>query len=193
MFLPNPPVDDTVRAIYSEAESEDGYVANYVRLWAWRPDVDSAFTAARKLLASTSLLSAREIAILNSTTASRIGDSACSIAWGTKLAGVSDAATAAALLRGDDTPALTPREQALAAWASAVVADPSTTTAEDVAALRATGLSDREIFEATVFVAFRLAFTTVNSALDAPPDRQLARAAPPEVLASVTFGREVDS
>jgi alkylhydroperoxidase family enzyme len=172
MFLSNPTADDAVQALFREAESEDGYVMNFLRLWAWRPDVHVAFNETRQLLASTTLLSEREVAILNSTTASRSGDAYCSISWGTKLAGLCDAAMAAALLRGDDTPAFTPRERALVAWASAVVENP-------------------DIFEATLFVAFRLAFMTVNDALGAQPDRQLAQAAPTVVLESVTFGRTV--
>lgn len=192
MFLANPPADDAVRALFYEGESEDGYVMNFLRLWAWRPDVHVAFAGVKELLASKTQLSEREIAILNSTTASCVGDSYCSIAWGTKLADVCDDTTAAALLRGDDIPALSPRERALAVWARAVVEDPNATTRDDVEALRAVGLSDQEIFEATVVVAFRIAFTTVNDALGAQPDRQLAQTAPPAVLASVTFGRPVD-
>ncbi|HEY7982486.1 MAG TPA: hypothetical protein VID19_13520, partial [Candidatus Eremiobacteraceae bacterium] len=128
----------------------------------------------------------------NATTASTLGDSSCSIAWGTKLADLSDVATAAALLRGNDAPALTERERALQAWASSVVSDPNSTTREDVAAMRAAGLTDAEIFDATALVAFRLAFSTVNDALGTPPDQKLAQAAPAPVLASVTFGRTVE-
>jgi hypothetical protein len=50
-------------------------------------------------------------------------------------------------------------------------------------------LSEREIFEATVFVALRLAFSTVNDALGVRPDWQVADAVPPEVRRAVTFGR----
>ncbi|HSV50668.1 MAG TPA: hypothetical protein VLJ57_01025, partial [Burkholderiaceae bacterium] len=57
--------------------------------------------------------------------------------------------------------------------------------------LRAAGLSDQEIFEATVFVAFRMAFSTVNDALGVEPDAQVAEAAPPEVREAVTYGRAV--
>jgi uroporphyrinogen decarboxylase len=62
-------------------------------------------------------------------------------------------------------------------------------TAADVEALRIAGLSEREIFEATVFAAFRMAFSTVNDALGARPDWQLAQAAPRPVRKAVTFGR----
>ena len=50
----------------------------------------------------------------------------------------------------------------------------------DVDELRAAGLSDQEIFEATVFCALRLAFSTVNNALGVRPDWQVAAAAPPD-------------
>jgi uncharacterized peroxidase-related enzyme len=192
MFLSNPPEDDAIRAILAKAESDDGFVMNYVRLWAWRSDVHLAFTGARQLLASKTKLGAREVAVLNSTTASSLGDSACSIAWGTKLAHLSDAETAASLLRGNDVPALSERERALHVWASAVAADPNRTTREDIEALREAGLTEAEIFDATLFVAFRLAFSTVNDALGVLTDRRLAQDAPAQVLASVTFGRAVE-
>lgn len=192
MFLSDPPADEAVQALFDEAQSEDGYVMNFIRLWSWRPDIHAAFTHARQMLATTSSLSPREIAVLNSACASRIGDAYCSIAWGAKLAKLSDTGTAAALLLGDDVPAFTDRERVLVAWASAVIDDPSATTRADVDALKAAGLSEREIFEATLFVAFRRAFCMVNGALGARPDRRLADETPPAILSSVTYGRAVD-
>jgi hypothetical protein len=70
-----------------------------------------------------------------------------------------------------------------------VVANPNATTEADVDALRKAGLGEREIFEATAFIAFRQAFSTVNDALGVSPDRQLAESAPAEVRAAVNFGR----
>jgi len=192
MFLSDPPADDAVQTLLQQARSDDGYVMNYVRLWAWRPDVHHAYSHARQLLASQTRLSAREVAILNSSTASRLGDSACSLAWGSKLADLCDDANAASLLRGEDAPAFTVRERALSTWAAAVTADPNSTTRADIDALRAAGLSEQDIFDATALIAFRLAFCTVNDALGTPPDLQLAQDAPPGVLASVTFGRKAD-
>jgi hypothetical protein len=43
-----------------------------------------------------------------------------------------------------------------------------------------------------VLAAFRVAFSTVNDALGARPDRALADAAPPEVREAVSYGRAVD-
>jgi uncharacterized peroxidase-related enzyme len=192
MYLSNPPEDDKVRTLFGNVESEEGYVMNFVRLWAWRPDVHLAFSAARQALASKTQLGERDVAILNTTTSSTLGDAYCSIAWGTKLANLAGAETAAALLQGNDAPALTDRERALQAWATAMVSDPNSTTREDVEAMRAAGLTEAEIFDATVFVAFRLAFSTVNDALGARPDRRLAQEAPAPILASVTYGRAVE-
>jgi hypothetical protein len=58
-------------------------------------------------------------------------------------------------------------------------------------ALREVGPGEREIFEATLFIAFRLAFSTVNDALGARPDRQLAEQAPAELRAAVDCGRAI--
>lgn len=189
MFIPDPKESDAVRAYYDEARSEDGYVANHLRLWSWRLDVFKAFEAARARLASETTLSEREIALINSTTASRLGNAACSIAWGTRLAALSDSEAAGALLRRAHTAQFTPREQALIAWVGKVVADPNGTTSEDIASLRTAGLRDQEIFDATLLASFRRAFCSVNDALGAEPDRNLYDAAPPAVRDSVTYGR----
>jgi uncharacterized peroxidase-related enzyme len=193
MFLIDPPENSAVSTLYDNARAEDGYVMNLLRLWAWRPDVHAAFMAARKALVDETTLSKRDIAVLNAATAGQRNDAYCSIAWGTRFAELADAESAGALLRGEDPTALSDRELALARWARTVAADPNAATAEQVEALRAVGLSEREIFEATMLVALRLAFTTVNGALGAQPDRRLADQAPAPVRETVTFGRPVDA
>src|SRR5579864_9446742 len=189
MFLSDPPANDAVQTLYEASRSEDGYVTNFLRVWAWRPDVFRAFREMRMSLASRTTLSEREIAVLNATTASRLGDGYCSIAWGSKLAKLATPAVAASLLRADAQPPLSGRETALMHWATGMLADPNATTRESVESLKSAGLDEQEIVDATLLVAFRLAFSTVNDALGATPDRSLIEAAPPEVLASVTFGR----
>ena len=68
--------------------------------------------------------------------------------------------------------------------------DPNSTTGAHVAELRAAGFDDRQIFAVTVFVALRLAFSTVNDTLGAAPDAELADRVPPRVRSAVTFGRQ---
>ena len=189
MLLQTPPESEGATRLFQEDIASRGHVMNLSRAWAWRPDVADSFLALRTLLTSNSSLTARERAVLVCSAASSLGDAYCSLAWGTMLASASDGATAAAILQASDAADLAPREMALARWARQVVNDPNGTAAKDVESLRAAGLSDKEIFEATVFVAFRLAFSTVNDALGASPDWQLAQAAPPEVREAVTYGR----
>ena len=68
--------------------------------------------------------------------------------------------------------------------------DPNGTTAADLDDMRTCGFTEREVFEATTFAAFRLAFSTVNDALGVHPDLQLALSVDPQVRDAVTFGRE---
>lgn len=58
-FLAEPPPTEPAR-MYQEDRSEDGYVWNVTRLWAWRPDVQRAFVALRAALMATSSLSERD-------------------------------------------------------------------------------------------------------------------------------------
>ena len=189
MFLPVPKVTDAVERIYKSNQAAQGFVMNLTSAWAWRPDVFESFASLRNQLTSSSSLSKRDQAVLVCATASQLQDSYCSLAWGKTLAAEAGAATAAAVLAGGDDTALTARDRALAAWARKIVADPNSTTPPDIVTLRSAGLDDCAIFEATAFVAFRLAFSTVNDALGANPDWQLFNTAPPEVRSAVTYGR----
>lgn len=187
--LDEPPPTEAAARMYEEDRAEDGYVWNVSRLWAWRPDVLQAVVEMRQELMRESSLTEREWAVLVAATAAERKDSYCSLAWGSKLARLADPETAAAVIAGNAAATLSAREAALAEWARHVVDDPNVTTDDDVDRLRSAGLDDREVFEATAFVAFRLAFSTVNDALAAAPDRQLADAAPEPVRAAVAWGR----
>ncbi|MEU8244669.1 hypothetical protein [Nonomuraea sp. NPDC048916] len=86
---------------------------------------------------------------------------------------------------------LTDGERAMARWARKVARDPSGTCAEDVRSLREAGFDDAQIFAITVFVALRIAFSTVNAALGARPDAALRSTTPAAVLDAVTYGRPI--
>jgi uncharacterized peroxidase-related enzyme len=191
MFLKTPPDNDATSAFYRGTIEAEGFVMNFSRLWAWRPQTCDAFSDLRGQLMAKTSLSPRECAVLIAATAASVGDAYCSLAWGTKLAAASDPSTAAAVLRGSGDDALDARERALANWARKVASDANATVAADVDALRAVGLSEQEIVDATALIAFRVAFTTVNGALGARPDWQLADAAPPAVREAVNYGRAV--
>ena len=187
-FLEEPPISPQAQALFDEDLAEDGFVWNVSRLWAHQPDTVRQLFELMSQAFRASGLSFRQRGILVTAAASTLGDSYCSLAWGGKLAGASDAPLAAGVLTGEDS-GLTDQEKAIAAWARKVAKDPNATTPADIQALRDRGLDDGQIFAITTFVALRLAFSTINDSLGAQPDCQLARSLPREVREAVTYGR----
>jgi len=191
-FLESPELTAEAQRLYDDDVSEVGYVMNASRLWAYQP---ATFNRLFELLGETTArhrLDVRQRGILVTACASTLGDSYCSLSWGTKLAEASDARTASGVLWGDDD-GLTAREAAMADWARKVASDPNRTSRKDVQGLRDAGFSDAEIFAITVFLALRIAFSSVNDALGACPDAALRTTAPGAVLDAVTYGRPIDT
>ena len=177
--------------MYDSDRARYGFVMNLTHGWAHLPESHAGLMQLLDLVGSA--FSPREKGILVTATASTIGDSYCSWAWGWKLAEFSgEPELSAAVLSGSDE-GLTAREAALAAWARQVAAAAGETSADDVALLREAGWSDREVFSATAFVALRMAFSTVNAALGSPPDRELRALAPESVGDVVTWGRPIEA
>jgi alkylhydroperoxidase family enzyme len=187
--LSEPALTDAVQQLY-DADLADGFVMNLTRVWAHEPAAIGTIRSLMDLSATAAGLDFRQRGVLIAALASTMGDSYCSIAWGSRLAGATDGEVAAGVLQGDDS-GLVAADRALATWARRVASDPNSTGSDDVQALRDAGFDDRQIFGITLFVATRLAFSTVNDALGARPDRELYDAAPAEVREVVTYGRRV--
>lgn len=190
-FLEEPEETPAAVARFDKDRVDYGFVMNVSKLWAYQPATHLGLFDLLAQSKEAGGLDQRQLGILVAATASTLGDSYCSVAWGGKLAQTADAATAAAVIDGDDRP-LTPADAAMARWARRVVEDPNGTSEADVQELRDNGFDDRQIFAMTVFVALRLAFSTVNDALGAGPDADLRDRTPDEVLAAVDFGRPFD-
>jgi uncharacterized peroxidase-related enzyme len=189
-FLGGAPESAEAQELYDDDLAESGYVWNVSRLWAHQPDTMKQLFGLMSQAFARSGLSFRQRGILVIAAASALGDSYCTLAWSGKLGKAEDDALVAAVLDGSGA-GLTGQEQALAAWARKVAADPNATQAADVQALREAGFDDGQIFAVTAFVGLRLAFSTINDALGAQPDAGLAQALPAEVREAVTFGRPV--
>jgi uncharacterized peroxidase-related enzyme len=187
-FLDLPLVTSEAQVIFDEDVAEDGYVMNVSRLWAYNPGLVTGLFDLMRAAIAESDLSFRDRGILVAACASTLGDSYCSLAWGSKLASVSDPDIAAGVIRGEDE-GLTDQERALASWARKVARDPNGATQDDVDALRSVGFDDRQVFAITAFVALRIAFSTVNDALGVGPDLALGASAPEAVVSAVHYGR----
>jgi uncharacterized peroxidase-related enzyme len=187
--VPEPTIE--AQRSFDEDIAELGYVMNVSRLWAYQPATLAGLFDLLRQANSVHSLSLRQRSIIVAACASAFGDSYCSLVWASRLAAAGDTQAAAGLLRGRDD-GLNTSEQTMAGWARKVARDPNATSAEDVQALRDAGFRDAEIFTITVFVALRLAFSTVNDALGLPPDAALRSTAPDVVLDAVTFGRHIE-
>lgn len=189
-FLAEPPLSDAGQQLFDADVAEVGHVMNLTRLWAHQPVLKTGLFDVLGEAITNCGMDIRQRGILVTACASTLGDSYCSLAWGEKLANVSDAETAAGVLRGDDS-RLTDRERAMAGWARKVAGDPNGTTTDDVDDLRDAGFEEDEIFAITVFVALRLAFSTVNDALGVNPDAVFRTKAPEQVRDAVSYGRPI--
>ena len=129
-------------------------------------------------------LTFRQRGILVTATAATIRDSYCSMAWGSRLATKAGPEVAAGVLSGDDS-LLEPLKQALAAWARQVAGDPNATTAADVQRLVTPASTTSRSSPSRSTSPSRLAFSTVNDALGATPDVELAASLPPAVRDAV--------
>lgn len=187
-FLAVAPASAEAEQLRQSDLDELGYVMNASRLWGHMPaTLDGLFDLLSQCV-KLGRLDVRTRGILVAATASTLGDSYCSLAWGGKLTKAADAELAAGVLVGDDS-ALAPPEQVLAAWARAIARDPNSTTAADVQALRDAGFDEAQIMAVTVFIAMRIAFSTVNDALGAIPDSELVAGLPAAITHAVTWGR----
>ena len=189
-FLAEPPSSADAQRLFDADTEGLGYVMNVTRLWAHDPAALDGLSALLGEVTRAGSLTLRQRAILVTACASTLGDSYCSLVWGNRLADHAGNEVAAGVLRGDDE-ALDDAERALARWARRLADDPNSTTVADVDELRAAGFDDGQIFAITVYAALRLAFSTVNDALGALPDRRLTHEVPTEIRDAVSFGRPI--
>ena len=137
-FLDPAEVTEAAQAEFDADLAELGFVMNAVRLWAYQPETYRRLLGLMSQVASVAPFSFRQRGILVLASVSALGDSYCSLAWGTKLAGRFGAEVPGGILRGEDE-TLSKPERVMAAWARQVTRNPNGTTASDVGALREAG------------------------------------------------------
>lgn len=167
--------DGALAALYAKQQSAWGYVPNYARLFCHRPEVIERWL---QLLAEIKRpLDKRRYELATFVAAHELRNTYCTLAHGKALReffGDAEIAAIAAAAEGRPAGVLTPAEQALVAFARRVAHDASAVTEDDVAALRAHGFGDAEVFDIVAAVAARAFFTKVLDALGALADAPLA-------------------
>ena len=153
--------DDDVAAL--------GFLTNATRLWMHDPALHDRLFDVIIGTARAAGLSVADRGVATVRAAAEAGDTYCTLAWGQKLSKETTPEIAASVLGGSDD-LLDERGKALAAWALKVASNPQGTTAADLDGLVQAGFDDAQILNLTLFVALRIAFSTVNGALGARPE-----------------------
>jgi len=156
-------VDDDVSAL--------GFLTNATRLWMHDPALHDRLFDVIIGSARAAGLSVADRGVATVVATREIRDTYCPLAWGEKLSKETTPELAASVLDGSDD-LLDERGKALAAWALIVARDPQDVTAADLDGLRRAGFDDAQILNLTLFVALRIAFSTVNGALGARPEQE---------------------
>jgi uncharacterized peroxidase-related enzyme len=159
-----------VRALYDRDRETLGYVANYTRVFAHRPEVYTAW--ARLIRAIRSSMDKRRYELITLAAASQLRSSYCMLAHGAVLLHsqlVTDDELEA-IARDYRRAGLSLAEVAMMAFAEKVTLSAHAVTAEDVETLRRHGFSDAEILDIALTAAARCFFSKTLDAVGAAPD-----------------------
>jgi uncharacterized peroxidase-related enzyme len=185
-----PPDEATgeVRALYERDRETLGYVANYTKVFAHRPEVYTAW--GRLIGAIRSNMDKRRYELVTLAAASRLRSSYCMLAHGTVLlrSHLVTGDQLEAIVRDYRQAGLSPAEVTMMAFAEKITLGADAVTVEDVEALRRHGFSDAEIFDIAVTAAARAFFSKTLDALGTAPDETF-RSLDEPVRRALTVGR----
>jgi len=186
-FLSTPDESDFYRADLDSL----GYVANYTRLFALRPNVLGAWQRLNASIKEGMDLRRYELATLAAARALR--SSYCALAHGKILRDKFFDAGAVEAMAGRDHEAagLDATDVAIMDFAAKVARNAPNVTDDDVQVLRDHGLSDVDIFQVILAVAARCFFSTTLDAAGAEPDAAYRAKIEPALQAALTFGRPI--
>jgi uncharacterized peroxidase-related enzyme len=160
--------DGKVRAMYERQQAKFGYVPNYARAFCHRPELMKLW--ADLLAGIRRRVEPRRFELATLAAAHALRNSYCSLAHGKALTEFLPGDAVRAVGKGELAGTLAPAEAAIVRYARKVAADASTVTEDDVAALRAHGLSDAEIFDVAATAAARAFFAKLLDALGVEAD-----------------------
>jgi uncharacterized peroxidase-related enzyme len=181
---------DPIEELFAEDRETLGFVANYTRLFARRPEVYRAWEQLRTAIKAN--LDPRRYELATLAAARRLRSSYCALAHGKVLRDqFYDAATLRGIVADHHHAGLDPVDVAVMDFADQVVVDASSVTAADVAVLRAHGLSDSDILDVALAAAVRCFFSKVVDAMGVEADAAYRTLLEPELQQALTVGRPI--
>lgn len=189
-YLNTPAEGADVERLYDADRARQGYVANYTKVFALRPDVYDAW--ARLNIAIKSGMDLRRYELATLAAARRLRSTYCALAHGTLLRDkFYGAATVAKIASDHHDAGLDASDIAIMDFSDKVAHDATAITAADVDNLRRHGLDDADIFQIVLAAAARCFFSTVIDAVGAEPDSVYRTTMDPDLRRVLTVGRPI--
>jgi uncharacterized peroxidase-related enzyme len=181
--------EDDLPEICAADRAQAGYLPNYSRVWAHRPE---AYAAWKQLAgAIKSSMDERRYELATLAAARRLRSSYCALAHGKVLADrFHDATDVAAFASDHRTAGLNEVDVAVMDFAEKVADDATAVTRADIDRLREVGLSDADAVDIALTAAARCFFSKTLDALGVEPDSAY-RDLDPALRDSLTVGRPI--
>jgi uncharacterized peroxidase-related enzyme len=177
----------TVDQLYAADVADQGYVANYTRVFALRPEVLAGWAQLNGAIKHG--LDLRRYELVTLATARALRSTYCAMAHGRVLRDrFYDPETVRRIATDHARAGLTPAEVAVMGFADQVARDATSIGPDDIQRLRAHGLSDTDILDVALAAA-RCFFSTVLDAMGAQADLALSQDLEPPLRAALTVGR----
>lgn len=181
--------EGAVAALYERQQTAWGFVPNYAKVFCHRPEVMARWG---QLLAEIRRpMDERRFELVTFAAAHELRCSACTLAHGRRLRDFLGDTAIGALAAGLPAEGLDDVDRAIVRFARQVAGDASRATAEQVAELKAFGLTDAEVFDIAAVAAARAFFAKLLDALGVLPD-SLFLALDEDLRAGLTVGRPID-
>ena len=181
--------EGAVAAMYLRQQHAWGFVPNYAKVFCHRPEVLARW--GQLLTEIRRPMDKRRFELVTFTAAHALGNSACALVHGKALAEFFSYEQICALAAGDGAGILSDAEQAMVGFARQVATDATGATQVQVAALRAHGYDDAEIFDIAATAAGRAFWTKLLDALGVLADSPCL-AMEESLRRALTVGRPID-
>jgi uncharacterized peroxidase-related enzyme len=180
---------ETATATFDRDRATWGFLPNYARTFALRPEAYRAWQQLNATIKST--MDQRRYELATVAAAAALRSSYCTLAHGRVLAEhFLPAEDVVRLVADRATAPLDPVEHAVVAFAEKVALHADRITEDEVDGLRAVGLTDEEIFDVVLAAAARCFFAKTLDATGTAADA-VFREMPPDLVDVLTVGRAV--
>jgi uncharacterized peroxidase-related enzyme len=185
--IPEDQAEGLVRELYESARKTNGYVPNFVQAFSIHPEVYDAWL---KLIgAIRGSLRLRRYELVTLASAMELECTYCMLAHGSVLLkNFFKPAELAAIVKDFHNAGLSPEEVALMEFAQKVTRKASSVDEQDIAGLRAFGLTDEDLLNVVLACTARNFFSKTLDALDVPPDDAYLKLEP-ELIEALAIGR----